>query len=71
MHLVSLRDQTVTIPAANCVVQFNSGETIFTESSYKYRPSEIVQLAERAGFHAHAQWSDAEWPFAETLLIAE
>jgi L-histidine Nalpha-methyltransferase len=71
MHLVSLRDQTVTIPAANCVIQFNSGETIFTESSYKYHPAEITQIAERAGFHAHAQWTDAEWPFAETLLIAE
>jgi L-histidine N-alpha-methyltransferase len=70
MHLVSLRDQTVTIPTANCVVPFRSGETIFTESSYKYRPSEIIELAERAGFRAHAQWTDAEWPFAETLLIA-
>jgi L-histidine N-alpha-methyltransferase len=71
MHLVSLRNQTVTIPAANCVVQFNSGETIFTESSYKYRPAEIVQMAEGAGFHAHAQWTDEEWPFSETLLIAD
>jgi L-histidine Nalpha-methyltransferase len=71
MHLVSLRDQTVTIPAANCVIHFNSGESIFTESSYKYRPIEIIELAERAGFHTHAQWIDAEWPFAETLLIAQ
>lgn len=70
MHLVSLRSQTVSIPAANCVVQFNSGETIFTESSYKYRPAEIIEVAERAGFHAHSQWTDEEWPFAETLLIA-
>jgi dimethylhistidine N-methyltransferase len=70
MHLISLRDQSVTIPAANCVVHFKSGETIFTESSYKYRPSEIIQLAERANFRAHAQWTDVEWPFAETLLIA-
>ena len=70
MHLVSLRNQTVTIPAANCVVQFNSGETIFTESSYKYRAPEIIQIAERAGFHANAQWTDEEWPFAETLLMA-
>ena len=67
MHLVSLRNQTVTIPAANCVVQFNSGETIFTESSYKYRVLEIIQIAERASFHAHSQWTDNEWPFAETL----
>jgi L-histidine N-alpha-methyltransferase len=71
MHLVSLRDQTVTIPAANCVVPFIPGETIFTESSYKYRPAEIIQLAERAGFRTHAQWTDAEWPLVETLLIAE
>jgi L-histidine Nalpha-methyltransferase len=70
MHLVSLHDQTVTIPAANCVIPFRAGETIFTESSYKYRPAEIIQIAERAGFRAHAQWTDAEWPFAETLFIA-
>ncbi len=70
MHLVSLRNQTVKIPAANSVIPFRAGETIFTESSYKYRPTEIIQMAERAGFRAHAQWTDAEWPFAETLLIA-
>lgn len=70
MHLVSLRNQTVTIPAAHCVIQFNSGETIFTESSYKYRPTDIIQIAERAGFHSNAQWTDAEWPFAETLFVA-
>ena len=70
MHLVSLRNQSVTIPAANCVIPFRAGETIFTESSYKYRPTEIIQIAERAGFRAQAQWTDAEWPFAETLFIA-
>jgi L-histidine N-alpha-methyltransferase len=71
MHLVSLRDQTVTIRAANNTVQFKSDETIFTESSYKYRPTEIIQITERAGFHAHAQWIDEEWPFAETIFMAD
>jgi L-histidine Nalpha-methyltransferase len=71
MHLVSLRDQTVTIPAANAIIPFSSGETIWTESSYKYRLSEIIQITERAGLRAHTQWVDAEWPFAETLLVAE
>jgi L-histidine N-alpha-methyltransferase len=70
MHLVSLRNQAVTIPAANCVVPFKADDTIWTESSYKYRADEIVQLAERTGFRAHAQWVDEEWPFAESLLIA-
>jgi L-histidine Nalpha-methyltransferase len=71
MHLVAQRDQTVTIPAAGCAVQFKSGETIWTESSYKFSSGEIFQMAERTGFRAHAQWVDEEWPFAETLLIAE
>jgi len=28
-------------------------------------------MAMRAGFGCDAQWIDEEWPFAETLLIAQ
>ncbi len=70
MHLVSRRRQEVSIPGAGCRVSFRSGETIWTESSYKYRTEEIVQMAEGAGFRAESQWVDEEWPFAESLLIA-
>src|SRR4029077_14151017 len=37
MHLVAARRQQVRIPAASLDVTFEEGETIWTESSYKYR----------------------------------
>jgi L-histidine Nalpha-methyltransferase len=71
MHLRSLRDQTVTIPRAGCTVTFLKDETIWTESSHKYRAEDISAMAQRNGFRCDAQWIDTEWPFAESLLIAE
>ena len=71
MHLRSMRRQAVTIPAAEIVVEFLEGETIWTESSHKYTAQEIFQTARSAGFRCAAQWIDKEWPFAENLLIAE
>ena len=71
MHLRSKRRQTVRIPAADLRVEFLEGETIWTESSHKYSVDEVIQLARNAGFSCQAQWIDDEWPFAESLLIAE
>ena len=71
MHLQSLRRQTVRIPAANLRVEFLEGETIWTESSHKYRSEEVFQMACQAGFCCRTQWIDHEWPFAESLLVAE
>src|ERR1700674_1445721 len=71
MHIRSRKNQTVTIPAAGLSVTFLEGETIWTESSHKYSPAEVFQIAEKAGFRCDAQWIDEEWPFAENLLIAE
>jgi L-histidine N-alpha-methyltransferase len=72
MHLRSTREQCVTIPAsANLQVVFREGETIWTESSHKYWPAEVVAMAERTGFRCDAQWVDEEWPFAQNLLIRE
>jgi L-histidine N-alpha-methyltransferase len=71
MHLRSMRDQTVTIPGAGCTVSFLKDETIWTESSHKYRAEGISAMAQRNGFRCDAQWIDTEWPFAESLLIAE
>jgi dimethylhistidine N-methyltransferase len=71
MHLRSKRNQTVTIGAAGFSVKFVEGETIWTESSHKYSKEEVVQMATDAGFRCEAQWVDREWPFAESLLVAE
>lgn len=68
MHLRSRCRQYVTIPQAECMADFAEGETIWTESSHKYSREELVQLAANSGFTIEAQWIDAEWPFAETLL---
>jgi dimethylhistidine N-methyltransferase len=70
MHLESKRRQIVSIPAAEEVVEFQPGETIWTESSHKYSAEEIFDTAEKAGFRCEVQWIDDEWPFAENLLIA-
>jgi L-histidine N-alpha-methyltransferase len=71
MHLQSKRRQVVTIPAAEVEVEFLEAETIWTESCHKYSAAEVVETARRAGFRCETQWIDEEWPFAESLLIAE
>jgi L-histidine Nalpha-methyltransferase len=71
MHLRSMCRQRVNIPAADIVVEFREDETIWTESSHKYSAEDIVATAGRAGFRCETQWIDEEWPFAESLLIAE
>ena len=70
MHLVSLRRQTVRIAAADLDFTIDEGESIWTESSYKYEPQQIVDAAERTGFHRKAQWVDPEDGFALTLVTA-
>jgi L-histidine Nalpha-methyltransferase len=69
MHLRSTRRQCVRIPAANLRLMLNEDETIWTESSHKYRTEEVVQIAQQTGFRCEGQWIDEEWPFAQNLLI--
>ena len=71
MHLRSTQRQTVRIPAANLRISLDEDETIWTESSHKYRAEEIPGMAAHTGFRCEAQWIDEEWPFAQNLLIAE
>ncbi|MGB8062953.1 MAG: L-histidine N(alpha)-methyltransferase [Candidatus Sulfotelmatobacter sp.] len=71
MHLESMRQQVVSIPAAEIVIEFQQGETIWTESSYKYSAEELFETARVAGFRCEVQWIDEQWPFAENLLIAD
>lgn len=68
MHLRSSADQAISI--RDFTVSLKRGETIWTESSYKFRPEQIRAMAEKAGFRSEVQWADAEWPFAQTLLRA-
>jgi L-histidine Nalpha-methyltransferase len=70
MHLVSTRSQQVRVPAASIDVTFTPGETIWTESSYKYEPDHIVSMLERTGFGPVGQWVDDDARFALTLVEA-
>lgn len=71
MHLRSLCPQTVPIAAIGANVRFEAGETIWTESSHKFEPGEIGEFGRGAGFAAATRWTDYEWPFTETLFVAE
>ncbi len=71
MHLVSLADQTVRIPRADCKVELARGEPIWTESSYKYDADEIVRMGAAAGFRLHEQWIEPDAGFALTLFVAD
>ena len=68
MHLVSLARQRVTVESANVDFTIDEGESIWTESSYKYTPSEIARALERAGFTLVEQWIDSAAGFALTLV---
>jgi len=58
MHLVARSAQRIHIEAADLEIDLMAGESIWTESSYKYRPNELVSFVERVGFRAHARWID-------------
>jgi L-histidine N-alpha-methyltransferase len=66
MHLVSRRDQRVVIPASGLDFTIVAGETIWTESSYKYEPEQVSRLLETCGFSIAAQWIDDIDRFALT-----
>lgn len=58
MHLVSRQDQAIRVAGERFA--FEEGETLHTESSYKYSIAGFLALAGRAGFTARAHWTDAE-----------
>jgi dimethylhistidine N-methyltransferase len=71
MRLRSKQAQTVAIGGSDVTVEFYAGETIWTESSHKYRLPQISSMAAESGFTCPAQWIDDEWAFAENLWMAE
>jgi dimethylhistidine N-methyltransferase len=67
MHLVSLADQSVNIDGTT--VEFSRGESIWTESSYKYTLDEFASLAAAAGFRAERVWTDEREWFSVQYLV--
>ena len=65
-HLISLRRQHVRIPAAGLELTLERDEAIWTESSYKYDPAQVLEDGKAAGFSQGKQWLDADARFALT-----
>jgi len=70
MHLESFRRQRIHVRGADLAFVMEPDETIWTESSYKYRPPDIITMLERAGFAVRSQWIDPVDRFALTLAEA-
>ena len=58
MHLVSKISQLVRVNQT--VFRFNQGETIHTESSYKYSVEEFAELCAKAKFKIRKCWKDSQ-----------
>jgi L-histidine Nalpha-methyltransferase len=71
MHLLSTVAQRATIPACDLVVSLEAGETIWTESSYKYDEASLDGLGRSAGFAVGDRWVEQHWGFAESLWRVE
>ena len=68
MHLVSTRQQLVRISGADLEIEFKKNEWIWTESSYKYDPDQVLAQGRDAGFQLGEQWIDENARFALTLF---
>ena len=68
MHLVSLARQSVDV--GDHRFDFEAGESIHTENSYKYTIEEFRLLARSAGFRGEKTWLDAKGHFALHGLVA-
>lgn len=68
MHLMSLCRQTVKFGAQ--VFEFEEGETLHTENSYKFTVESLRGLARQAGFTSGPVWVDAQRKFSLHWLSA-
>lgn len=68
MHLVSERQQQLRLGEHR--FDFEPGDIIHTENSYKYAPQEFLKLAQRNGFAPVRHWLDDDELFAIYLLRA-
>ncbi len=69
MHLIRRRPQTVRV--LDHTATFKTGETIHTESSYKYSIERFTDLARTSGWTPRASWTDPDGMFSVHALVAE
>jgi L-histidine Nalpha-methyltransferase len=71
MHLESLVRQSVRLAALDLDIEFEAGESIHTENSYKFRQGGAESLLTSAGFIPSATWTDPCRWFAVSLGVVE
>src|SRR5246500_585436 len=69
MHLISKKSQTVRMLGTN--FSFRPGESIHTESSYKYSIDRFAALARGSGWQVRESWTDTKAMFSVHALVAE
>jgi dimethylhistidine N-methyltransferase len=68
MHLISKKSQTVRMLGTS--IAFRAGESIHTESSYKYSLERLTALARGSGWTPRKSWTDAAGMFSVHALVA-
>ena len=66
MHLISKESQTVEVNGV--AINFDKGETLHTENSYKYTVEGFTELSEAAGFRLQNSWIDKDDLFSVHYL---
>jgi dimethylhistidine N-methyltransferase len=70
IYVESLRSQTIRISSLDLEVQFEEGERIHTENSYKYDMADLSSLAAETGFKLSRTWLDSMQRFSSNLFVA-
>ncbi len=68
LHAVSRERQSVPVKALGLEIELEAGEMIHTESSYKYTPDQLEELARRGGLELRRAWYDPRRRFSVNLL---
>jgi dimethylhistidine N-methyltransferase len=68
MHLIARKAQSVRVLGRN--FSFRAGESIHTESSYKYSLERFAALARGSGWTPRESWTDAASMFSVHALVA-
>jgi len=71
IHLVSREAQVVRIRAIDLEANFEKGETIRTENSYKFDRDQLSVLARDTGFSLARTWFDGAHLFSFNLFVAQ
>lgn len=71
IRMVSLHPQVVSVGALDLEVQFDEGETMRTENSYKFDLEQLSAIAQDTGFALAKTWFDRDRLFSFNLFVAQ